>query len=175
VGETKLQSLIERHIRLVANPHLHEEIREVAEEWAGLSVSPQGKEQERCPSCGYTKEDALIHCDHRLCKNAGKAPWEVVQGNETRKLFVADWADGIAANWDKSHPGSGKGIRSLMETMWKSGASSQAERVRELEEALGTAFKVFTTPAMWGRGTTPEWTEWKEKVAALLPEGKAKL
>jgi len=29
-----------------------------------------------CPSCGYTKKDALLHGDHHLCKNAGKAPWE---------------------------------------------------------------------------------------------------
>ncbi len=24
-------------------------------------------EEPRCPKCGYTKEDALIHCDHHLC------------------------------------------------------------------------------------------------------------
>jgi hypothetical protein len=27
---------------------------------------------QRCPVCGYTKEDALIHMDHHLCK--GKIP-----------------------------------------------------------------------------------------------------
>lgn len=31
---------------------------------------------DRCPTCGYTKEDALIHWDHHLCKNYGNAPWE---------------------------------------------------------------------------------------------------
>lgn len=30
----------------------------------------------RCPSCGYTKEDAQFNMDHHLCKNAGNAPWE---------------------------------------------------------------------------------------------------
>ncbi len=29
----------------------------------------------RCPECGYTKEDALIHWDHYLCK--GKIPSEI--------------------------------------------------------------------------------------------------
>lgn len=30
-----------------------------------------------CPSCGYTEEDAQINGDHRLCNNAGNAPWEI--------------------------------------------------------------------------------------------------
>lgn len=30
----------------------------------------------RCPSCGYTEEDAKLHLDHYLCKNSGNAPWE---------------------------------------------------------------------------------------------------
>lgn len=46
---------------------------------AGLNP-PQAKEPEpqepRCPSCGYTAEDARYHGDHRLCKNSGNTPWE---------------------------------------------------------------------------------------------------
>ena len=34
------------------------------------------KPQSHCPSCGYTKRDAQIQGDHRLCTNAGNAPWE---------------------------------------------------------------------------------------------------
>lgn len=34
------------------------------------------KKEPRCPVCGYTETDALIHLDHYLCKNAGNAPWE---------------------------------------------------------------------------------------------------
>ena len=33
--------------------------------------------QGRCLSCGYTKEDAQFHMDHYLCRNYGKAPWEL--------------------------------------------------------------------------------------------------
>lgn len=29
-----------------------------------------------CPSCGYSEHDARFNGDHRLCKNAGKAPWD---------------------------------------------------------------------------------------------------
>jgi len=31
---------------------------------------------ERCPACGYTKEDAMYLGDHHLCSNHGHAPWE---------------------------------------------------------------------------------------------------
>jgi hypothetical protein len=33
-------------------------------------------ETERCSGCGYSVEDARINGDHRLCMNAGNAPWE---------------------------------------------------------------------------------------------------
>lgn len=39
--------------------------------------NPYGRKGKRCPTCGYTKEDAQIHMDHHLCKNAGNAPWEL--------------------------------------------------------------------------------------------------
>jgi hypothetical protein len=48
---------------------------------AAIGVQPKGEPQaeptEHCPSCGYTKEDAQFNGDHRLCKNVGKAPWEL--------------------------------------------------------------------------------------------------
>lgn len=31
---------------------------------------------DRCPTCGYTQEDAKYWGDHARCKNAGNAPWE---------------------------------------------------------------------------------------------------
>lgn len=51
--------------------------------------------QPRCGSCGYTKEDALLHMDHHLCKNAGKAPWERLkaQGGDYRPHYRKDEVD----------------------------------------------------------------------------------
>jgi hypothetical protein len=34
------------------------------------------KSLQRCEACGYTETDAQIQGDHRLCRNAGNAPWE---------------------------------------------------------------------------------------------------
>ena len=34
-------------------------------------------DKKHCRVCGYTKEDQQTHGDHHLCKNAGKAPWEI--------------------------------------------------------------------------------------------------
>lgn len=31
----------------------------------------------QCSCCGYTEEDAKMHMDHHLCRDAGNAPWEV--------------------------------------------------------------------------------------------------
>ena len=36
----------------------------------------------RCPQCGYTRADAALHMDHRLCKG-GKVP-TVAEQNEAR-------------------------------------------------------------------------------------------
>lgn len=41
----------------------------------------------RCPECGYTKEDAMIHWDHYLCK--GKIPTLKPETITLKSLFTA--------------------------------------------------------------------------------------
>ena len=46
--------------------------------------------ESRCPVCGYTKRDAQIHGDHRLCKNSRNAPWERKRGRTPKRISKVD-------------------------------------------------------------------------------------
>jgi hypothetical protein len=46
-------------------------------------------EEQHCPICGYTEEDAKFHMDHSRCKNAGNAPWEKRRQNAAESLPAA--------------------------------------------------------------------------------------
>jgi hypothetical protein len=58
----------------------------------------------RCESCGYTEADAKIHGDHRLCKNAGNAPWERRKDNNVvnKPIWNGLTTDGLAAEDQQS-------------------------------------------------------------------------
>jgi hypothetical protein len=43
-----------------------------------------------CESCGYTEADAKVHGDHRLCKNAGNAPWEVRRKSKEKSTMTTE-------------------------------------------------------------------------------------
>jgi hypothetical protein len=54
-------------------------------------IMTENRAGERCMECGYTEQDAQLHMDHRLCKNAGNAPWE-------KRKRVAERGDTMKTN-----------------------------------------------------------------------------
>ena len=46
------------------------------------------KQTYRCPMCGYTHKDAMIHMDHSICEAKGGPPMPKLSKKEREKIAI---------------------------------------------------------------------------------------